>query len=126
MKIYFKWITENPKVVLTGILILSLLFGMGLPKLEIRNNSDSDLPESDPIVATKERIDDIFGEKSAILIGVESDNIYEPKTLQKIADLSLRLQKIKHVIPTEITSLSTINNVVGSEDGLVVGDLVGV
>ncbi|WP_250458428.1 efflux RND transporter permease subunit [Microbulbifer litoralis] len=124
MKWYFKAIIDWPRTTLLGLLIATVLLGLGLPKLEIRNNSDSELPESDPIVATKERIDEIFGDKSAILIGIETDNIYNTDTLQKVADLSLELEKVDYVIPNEITSLSTVNNVVGTDEGLAIGTLM--
>jgi uncharacterized protein len=124
MNWYFKLILQRPKLTLVALLIVTVLFGLGLPKLKIRNNSDSELPESDPIVMTKNKIDKIFGKKSAVLIGIKTDNIYNTKTLEKIAAISLELEKIPKVIPNEITSLATVNNVVGTADGLAVGKLI--
>ena len=124
MKWYFNTILSRPKLTLIAILIITILFGLGLPKLKIRNNSDSELPESDPIVLTKNKIDGIFGKKSMLLIGIKSDNIYNTETLNKIAKISLELENIDSVIPNEITSLTTVNNVVGDEDGLSVGELI--
>lgn len=124
MKWYFDIILQRPKLTIVVLMIITVLFGLGLPKLKIRNNSDSELPDSDPIVMTKKNIDNIFGKKSAVLIGIKTDNIYNTKTLEKIAAISLELQKIPKVIPNEITSLTTVNNVVGNDEGLVVGKLI--
>lgn len=124
MKWYFKTVVDRPKLTLVLVLIVTLLMGAGLPNLKIRNNSDSELPETDPIVLTKNKIDGIFGDKSAVLIGIKTDDIYNTRTLEKVAAISLELQKIDKVIPNEITSLSTVNNVAGNEEGLEVGVLM--
>lgn len=124
MNWYFKAITQWPKLTLTIMLIVTILFGLGLPKLKIRNNADSELPQTDPIVLTKNKIDSIFGKKSAVLVGIKTDDVYKTSTLQKIADLSRELESVPKVIPNEITSLSTVKNVVGNEEGLAVGTLM--
>ena len=101
--------------------IFTLIIGSGLTKITIRTNQDADLPANDPIVATKNRIDAIFGDKTEIMIGIQHENIYQTSTLRKVALISEQLKQIDFIIPDQINSLSTVNNVVGKEWGLDVG-----
>ena len=121
MKRFAHLITSYPRWVLSGLFLLTLYFGYGLTKLEVRNSDEAELPKDDPIIATNDRFSDIFGEKDMILIGIESENIFNKGTLQKIIDISEELKKVELVYEDEITSLATANNIKGREWGLEVG-----
>ncbi|MFZ5604156.1 MAG: hypothetical protein ACOY7J_17030, partial [Pseudomonadota bacterium] len=109
---------------ITTLLIMFLLSAAaisGVTKLETRNNQDSELPDTDPIVATKHNIDAIFGDKGVVVIGIEADNVYNPSTLQKIKDISEELKSVQYVLPDQIASLASANNVKSRDWGLDVG-----
>lgn len=114
-------IINNSKVSIAILLTITLILAFGLTKLEMGNNQDSELPEDDKIVQTKKNIEEIFGRKDVILLGIETENIFNPSTLNKIRDIEDEIKKIKGVIPEEVTSILSINNVKGSEEGLDVG-----
>ena len=59
---YAELVTKHPIKVLLLMLLITVMIGSGLSKMTIRTNQDADLPEIDPIVATKKRIDNIFGD----------------------------------------------------------------
>lgn len=117
-------ITNNPVKTLLSLLLITIGLGYGLTKLETRNNYDSELPKDDPIISTNNKIKDIFGEKEVILIGIESDDIFKSQTLEKIANISDELKLVQGVIPDEITSLTTINDIAGKEWGIEIGKLI--
>jgi len=114
-------ITEKPILVLVGLLLITIVFGLGLPKLEVKNNQDSELPANDEIVKTNDHLNEIFGKKDVLLIGVESDDIFNATTLNKIQKISEELRSVEGVSEEEITSISTINNIQGKDWGLDVG-----
>jgi len=118
MKRFAHLITSYPRWTLSGLFLLTLYFGFGLTKLEVRNSDEAELPKDDPIIATNDRFSDIFGEKDMILIGIESENIFSKSTLQKVIDISEELKKVELVYEDEITSLATANNIKGREWGL--------
>ena len=124
MKQIAQIIARRPLLVLGGILLITVVLGSGLGKLETRNNQDSELPEDDPIVVTNDYLEEVFGKKDVIMIGVESENVFSKETLQKIIDISSELEAVDGVIADEITSLSTINNMKGRDWGLEVGPLM--
>lgn len=121
---YASVITRHPLKVIIAMLTITLIIGSGLGDLTVRTNQDGDLPISDPIVQTKDRIDGVFGDKTEIMIGIQSDTVFRPSTLQKVADISNDLRHISYVVPDQIRSLSTVNNVVPNEWGLQVGEFM--
>lgn len=121
---YASAITGHPIKVIISMIIITLIIGSGLGDLTVRTNQDGDLPKSDPMVQTKDRIDGVFGDKTEIMIGIQSDTIFRPSTLQKVADISNDLRHVSYVVPDQIRSLSTVNNVVPNEWGLQVGEFM--
>jgi predicted RND superfamily exporter protein/outer membrane lipoprotein-sorting protein len=123
MTLFYRLVTERPRVALAFVLIATLYVGSGLRFLETLNNQDSELPESDPIVRTNDRFKAVFGDKTQLLIGIEADDIFTPGTLRKVAELSERLKAVEGVIEDEIVSLGAVDNISGREWGLEVGPL---
>ena len=103
---------------------LTLIIGLGVSKLEIRDSYDSDLPDNDAIVKTNDLLEEIFGEKDILMIAVISENIFAPSTLQKIQLISEEILEIDGVMQDQITSLSTLTSIEGNDWGLEVGDLM--
>ena len=81
---YSYFITRYPKTILFLMAIITGYMGFGITKLQTRNNYDADLPANDPIIMTDNRFSEIFGKKDNLLIGIESHNIYDANTLEKI------------------------------------------
>ena len=121
MKKFANLVTRYPKSVLGMVLLITVYMGLGLGQLETRNNYDSELPVDDPIVKTNDRLEEIFGDKSIIIIGIERDNLFQLDTLRKIDLISEELKGVDHIIDDEIVSLSTANNIKAKDWGLEVG-----
>lgn len=116
---YYNWIVGKPKAILFLILLITLGLGSGLSQLKIDNNQESELPKDNEIVKTNDRLDEVFGEKGIILIGIENEqSVYDNKTLTLIDNLSESLKSIPYVIEDEITSLSTFQNLKSRDWGL--------
>ena len=114
-------VTRYPRYILALIFLITIYMMFGLSKLKTRNNYDAELPKNDPIIKTNDRFEEIFGEKDMIMIGIESNDIFQTSTLKKIALISEELKGVKGVIEDEITSLSTMNNIKGRDWCLEVG-----
>ncbi|MFW5850925.1 MAG: efflux RND transporter permease subunit [Bacteroidota bacterium] len=121
MKKIIDFIIRKPWFILSIVIIITGIFGYGLTKLETQNTWESELPKYDPKVVTKERIEEIFGKKDILLIGIETDNVFTHATLTKIKALEEDIKAIKGVIPDEVVSIVSVNNITGSNDGLDVG-----
>ena len=114
-------VTGYPKIVLSIIFAITVFFVFGAMKLEIRNNQEADLPEDDMIVKGIHAIDDVFGERTMALIALETDDIYNTQTLEKVKLISKELETIDFVIKDEINSFTTINSVKSDEEAIDIG-----
>ncbi len=124
MKAYLRFAASRPSLNLVFILFITVFLAIGLGKLGVRNNQDAELPPSDPIVLTKERIDKVFGDKSAVIIGIEANNIYEPKVLEIIEKITEEVKNVPYVIREDVDSLFTVNNMSSDDWGLTIDSFV--
>ena len=98
--------------------LILLLMVYGISTLEIRNNDDADLPESDPIVRTNRHFEEVFGSKDRVLISITSDYAYTPEMLESVRDISNEFVGLDWVVGSEIKSLYSAKNITSSKDGL--------
>jgi hydrophobe/amphiphile efflux-3 (HAE3) family protein len=124
MNRFFHIVTERPGLTLAVVLLATLYVGSGVRFLETLNNQDSELPKSDPIVRTNDRLKEVFGDTADLLLGIETNDVFNPGTLRKVVEISEALKGVEGVIEDEIVSLSAINNIEGDESGLKVGPVL--
>jgi hydrophobe/amphiphile efflux-3 (HAE3) family protein len=124
MKRIVTFILNHSVIVFIGIIIVTAVFVNGVSMLETGNTQESELPDDNDLVRTKKNIEEIFGKKDIILIGIESDNIFTAQTLTKIKEIEEALQEIDGVIPDETVSIVSVNNIVGNSEGVEVGSYI--
>ncbi len=109
-----------PTLLLIVILIITIGF-FGVMKKNSRMETDLDkyMPENHPAFVFSNQAEDWFNIKDGIIIAIENkDGIYNYETLKKIKDLTKKLQKMKEIDKSDVTSLYTADNIVGTEDGM--------
>jgi len=100
------------------------------------------LPEDHPTRIAEDAMKETFGISDMIFVGLETDNIFNAEFLSKIKSLSKKLKKIriesdpfvdrdsgemrtkKRRCVEDVISLSTINYIEGTEEGMYVSDLM--
>jgi len=82
-----------------------------LPKLETKNNYESDLPESDEIISQNRRMEEVFGKRDELILVVCAPDVLQPGTLGKIRDMTDEVREIPGVVPYETWSVSTVGHV---------------
>lgn len=115
------FVLNRPFAVFAVLILLTLFFLRGVSMLETGNTQESELPDGDTLVRTKKNIEDAFGKKDVILIGIESDNIFTEQTLAKIREIEESLSEIDGVIPDETVSILSVNNITGDSAGVEAG-----
>ena len=118
-----KWIMKTlkyPKLVMFAVLIITVLFFKVMKdNSEMETNLDKYMPEKHPAFIYSNEAEDWFNIKDGIIIAIENPNgIYETETIQKVKDLTKRLQKMKEIEKADVTSLYTADNIVGTDDGM--------
>ncbi len=120
MEQLLKRILNYPKTVLVVILLISVAFTVIMKKnTRMETNLDKYMPEQHPAFVYSNQAEEWFDIKDGIIIALENkDGIYNSGTLQKVKDLTKKLQKMKEIDKTDVTSLYTADNIVGTEDGM--------
>jgi len=115
-----KKIINHPWLVMLIILAITGLFMMQIRQhARMETNLDDYMPKDHPAFVYSDTAEDWFGIKDAVVIAIENKNgIYEQGTLEKVVALTKRLQKLKDIDKGDVISLSTADNIIGSEDGL--------
>jgi predicted RND superfamily exporter protein len=120
MEQLLKRILNYPKTVLVVILLISVAFAAIMKKnTRMETNLDKYMPEQHPAFVYSNQAEEWFDIKDGIIIAIENkDGIYNTGTLKKVKDLTKKLQKMKEIEKSDVTSLYTADNIVGTEDGM--------
>lgn len=125
---YGEWVVRNRLVMLVITMAITLLMGLQLRNLSVIVDADELLPRDHPFVVVTERVQEIFGNRFTVVIGVtpESGDVFTPETLGKVLDITQRLSVTEGVAPGNIQSLAAprAKDISGNEDGLVVSRLL--
>ncbi|MCK5199718.1 MAG: hypothetical protein KAR21_15275, partial [Spirochaetales bacterium] len=108
------WLIIVLIVVLTGVFVTAM-------KSNTRMETDLDkyMPQKHPAFVYSNEAEDLFGIKDGIIVAIENkDGIYNEGTLQKIKDLTKDIQAMDGIGKSDVTSLYTADNIVGSEYGM--------
>ncbi|NNK88304.1 MAG: hypothetical protein HKO90_08475, partial [Flavobacteriaceae bacterium] len=109
------FLLSKPKLTLVCLLVISMLMALGISKLEVRNNFDGELPQDDPVITGFNLVQDHFDKRSAILFGIEAEDIYNKQSLIKVMEMTDAVKGLPSVLKDEIKSLSTVQSL-SSED----------
>ncbi len=124
MKRFFHLITGSPRLTILITLLLTIFFGLQLPKLRLESDVDVYLPDEHPSIKYEHLIQDIFNYQESMAIAIFNegpDGIFNPQTLGKIKRLTEEVARVRYVIAQreeDIKSISTMDNIVGTEEGV--------
>jgi hydrophobe/amphiphile efflux-3 (HAE3) family protein len=113
-------INSYPKTILIiTILVTGYFFMIMKDNSRMETDLDKYMPQDHPAFIYSDVADSWFDIKDGIIIALENKNgIYNTGTLQKIKDLTNELGKLKEIEKSDVTSLYTADNIIGTEDGL--------
>jgi len=128
--LYYRFINlvvSRPLPILLATLLLTGWFAWQLPSIRTDSDARSYLGKDDPVGQALDRMEDIFGEQDLFMILVlrrdHRDGIYNPSTLALIREIGEWLEQqdeYETSLPSDLRSLATVNNIVGSDSGLLV------
>ncbi len=116
-----------PRTVLTLVLLATLLFALALPRLEKHTDVASMLPENHPTVQFCREVENEFGIRESLLIGVVKNSdggITTPGTLAFIHRLTEKLRGMPAIKTGSVKGLFTIDDIVGTPEGFEVVPLL--
>ena len=120
---FFRGVTAWPKTIIALGLIFIIGFASFIPTLEKDTRADAFIPPDHPALLFRDKVEDIFGLQDPMVIAVVNDGetgIFNPDSLELVEWLTRRLEAIGNIDPERITSLATENDIIGTEDGMMV------
>ena len=118
---FFNKVTSLHKPILLLCFIVFVSAIAFLPKLEKDTRYDAFLPEKDSVLVQRNQLKKIFGLKDPMVIAIVNEKgIFNKKSLDLIHQLTEKIKSTPGIDPDQITSLSTENNIIGTDSGIVV------
>lgn len=114
--IKYRWL------IIIGFIILTLAVGWQIPQAQIQADFETYIPEDLPARANTTAIEDIFGGSDIIMILLETDDVLNPRTLQRIREISRRVNRMKSV--EQVLSLFDSKDIRGDKGMMIVDPAV--
>jgi predicted RND superfamily exporter protein len=116
-----EWLFANPKIVLSLIIGVTLLFGLALPQLRVYSDFGDLLPQNHSYIQTYNRIKENFGGANMIVVSIEVEKgtIFNDETLRLIQEATQGVDNLPGVNHNLVSSLThrTVRKVYLSEEG---------
>jgi len=107
------------RLVVIIITIVSIFMLFQMKSVVLETDLDQYMPKNHPKFIYSDKMEDLFDIKDGIIIAIESEKgIYNSVTLQKIKDLTKALGKMTEIQKSDVTSLYTADNIIGTKQGL--------
>jgi hydrophobe/amphiphile efflux-3 (HAE3) family protein len=117
----YRLIARFPKLTILAVLAVTLLIAIPIRWLHLETDLEAMMPVGHPVFLYNKKVEEIFSAKKRIIVGVVNegpDGVFNPDTLELVERLSLKIEELEGVIGEDVISLRTLDNIVGSEDGL--------
>lgn len=116
-----KYVVNYPKLVVTVSLLMMLVLFTALPTLTKDTRSDAFLAKDNPALVYKDKVKEKFGLSDPIVIAVTNDSefgVFNPNSLELIRRISEEVSGLSNINADRVTSLSTENNITGTDEGM--------
>ena len=128
MESFFRGIIRFRYCVIGLVLACTGLAWGQLQSLRFEGDADAFLPQNDPVMSYNDVVEDRFGIRDLVIVGVLNKNpnengVFNPRTLATIKEFSEKialLPGIKAIRDEDVASVATLDNITGTVDGMAV------
>lgn len=121
MNRYTQWLMAMRWWVIVIVLAVTGTLGLFAPKLKVTVDPSALVPSNNPSIAAIDRINQKFGSKYMVLIGItpKRGDIFQPAVLERVQRITSKLDKEPVVVRSNLMSLSAerVKNIAGEADG---------
>lgn len=122
MRRWAEWVVRRRRWVLLAALVVTAVLTARISQLRIEIDPNRFLPQSHPYVVTSDRVEDIFGSRYVLAIGITptSGNVYDPAVLAKVERITRQLREVPGVVKSNILSFSAhkAKSIIGTDEGM--------
>ncbi|MFW5842312.1 MAG: MMPL family transporter [Spirochaetota bacterium] len=113
-----------PRLIVTAILAVTVFFAFHLPDAELDNNVFSFVPDDHPDNLAMDEVEEVFGTTVPMAVGIEfpRGSIFDPAAVRLVSELTEVFEELDNV--GEVTSLSNMDYIEGSDEGMEVMPLL--
>lgn len=115
-------VIKHRKIVIFVNVLITLILGYSLTGLKINPDITSYLPKNDPTVKLFDYIGEEYGGNFLIMIALETDDVFNRGTIERINYLTLQFKLVEGV--NYVTSLTNVLDIKQVEEGIEIGRLV--
>src|SRR5690554_46817 len=114
------FVLKKPVLTLVILLLITGFFTQQImTKAKMETNLDNYMPRDHEAFILSDYYEEVFAIKDAIIVAVENEEgVLNPGTLQKIDEITRRISNLPEINPGDVRSLSTVDNIIGSDFGL--------
>jgi Predicted exporters of the RND superfamily len=110
--IKFRW------PIIVGFLAITVFMATQIPKAQIDADPKNNLPPTMASRVSTDKIESIFGNTDAILILLQTDDVLNPATLERIKKISKELNRLKGI--DKVLSLFDSKRITGKDGAMIV------
>jgi predicted RND superfamily exporter protein len=119
---YVTSLVSRPKTVIVVVLVITLVLGFFLTRLQVLLDVDSQIPPGHPFVAVGKRVEKLFGGKYMTVMGIypAEGTVYTPKILAKVKRITEAVEVLPGVKKGTVLSLMSnrTKDIHSTEDAL--------
>lgn len=117
-----EWILDYPRSVIAFFFLLTVLMAWNIPRLQIDPDIKNMLPSDMEVVKAIDYIEDNFGGSELVVVSLTDVQLLTAAKLQRLAALTSDIESYELV--DRVLSLTNAYQIVGTEEGFEVKDLV--
>ena len=122
MRKFGEFILKNRIALIIGIFIITILCIFSLPDLRMEDDETTWFQKGDPILKTYGEFKETFEWGEFAVVAYESNNPFTEEEITYLSHLSQELEKVPFV--SEVISLTAVDDIVGTEEGLEIKPLI--
>ena len=122
MQPFVAWVVRQRFLVVAVFTLLTILLLSQIRSLQVIVDPDETFPQSHPFVVATNTVEQLFGNKYAVVIGITAreGDVFQPHILAKVAEITQALSLNEGVVRKNLLSLAArrARSITGTADGM--------
>ncbi len=116
---------NHPWLIVIAVGAITAVLVFFIPRVRLRLNARSLVPDGHPDLAASDRASELFALRDVVVVAVidKTSGIYNWKTLSRIDRVTKGLSKIDGIVPSSVTSITTLPTISVQENKIVMRPL---
>jgi predicted RND superfamily exporter protein len=110
---------NHPKIVVIASVIITVIFGLQIPKIHIDTDPENMLPEDEEVRVFHNNVKEEFGIHDWLVLGiVREDGVFNKESLSRIYRITKKIRDLDGVIGYDMIAPSEVDDIFTTDDGV--------